>query len=166
MRSGQPLFLSAYIAHFVASIAISFVLAACATAPLTHESTIGVTKEALRSLIGADERTVVEEIGDEPGYRVQDESSTYLVYMGGSIEGNMWVVFTPWPIPLPFPLIDMYGTDCLLLQFDEGEFTRFQFESIFSGGCRETFWSRKEIEKFEQLRMAELEKKGAMLENG
>jgi len=69
----------------------------------------------------------------------------------------MLVVF-PF-IPMPITIENEYGTDCLLLQFDEGELARFEFDSISSGTCQETFGSKKNFEKFEQLRLAELEKR-------
>jgi hypothetical protein len=122
-------------------------------------------------LIGADERAVVAEIGEEPRYRVKDESSTYLLYRGSYVEVNMWVAITPWPIPMPFPLEKQRGTDCLLLQFDDAKFTRFEFKSLEpheAMNCTPAFWTAEEIQDLDHIEIlfgptAEAKKQRAQL---
>jgi hypothetical protein len=136
---------------FAASVVISFMIAGCVRIPVTHKSTIDVKKDTLASLVGEDERTVVEKIGSKPMYRINDRFNTYLVYEGHYVEDLLHVGLVPWPIPMPVPLDKARGRDCLLLEFDGGEFTRFEFDSRDYPAvvdCRETFWGE---EKFREL---------------
>jgi len=133
---------------------VCFALQGCVTVPLTHETEIGVRPETLESLIGSDEKSVVKNLESTPFYRIEDGSSTYFVYEGSYVEGAFWVAITPWPIPLPFPPVETQGRDCLLIEFDEEVFTRFEFgshEYYELPDCMRAFWTAEEVQSFEHV---------------
>lgn len=119
---------------------------------------MGVKKEVLESLVGENEKTVVGEIDNESMSRLKDRSNTYLVYEGYYVEDLLHVGLVPWPIPMPVPLDKTRGTECLLLEFRDGELRRFEFDSLDSPGvvdCRRQFWSTAEIEAMEAAALDE-----------